>query len=144
MKPPTSNVAHLLKAYQATLIEVQLPSGDWVYDPSASWTGLPPELESASQIWIITAWNPFSEVLPEAENRIRNIELCGLLEASKAPFFPAVGRSPDGQWQESSFAVVGLPWARVKELAQQFGQHAVFRIENEQVTVDWTSDGTTP
>src|SRR5262245_61032601 len=59
-------------------------------------------------VHVITACNPFEQVLSLAENTRRNEALSELLFARRLEFQPVLGRSPDGCWTEPSFAVHGL------------------------------------
>jgi hypothetical protein len=126
-------IPELLDAYGSTLIEVKLPAFTWSVDPREE--GVAPPAELAPEAWVITACNPRSQVLSEAENQVRNRELRQLLEARGVRIFEAEGRSVDGSWREASFAVVGLKASEIEALAMHFDQNAVFRISDLGVEV---------
>jgi hypothetical protein len=93
-----------------------------------------PEAEfGAATPWAyLTAWNPGSRRLPEAENRIRGAELEAKLRAACACILPGKGKDPEGQWpEEVGFLAVGLEAARAKELGREFGQYALLAGRGE-------------
>jgi hypothetical protein len=91
-------------------------------------------------IHVITACNPFEQVLSAAENTRRNGALCELLSARRLEFQPVLGRSPDGSWSEPSFAIHGLSRVEACKVARLFGQRAVFELDNDESRVV-TTDG---
>lgn len=80
-------------------------------------------------ISIITSYNPRSQILPDSENRRRNILLRRHLEAARRPAHKAKGQSADGHWSEASWAVEDLPEDELRRIAIFHGQNAVVRIE---------------
>ena len=78
---------------------------------------------------VITAHNPRSIPLPPEDNRQRQQRLAAVLDTSDYQTMPATGRSTDGQWQETSLLVLGLPRASAKALGARFGQNAVVFAE---------------
>ena len=120
-------------AYLATVISIELEPGD-VVDVASAVELLP------TPVFIITAWNPFSEVLDPEENDSRNLELQVALTELGATTRPAVGSSPSGDWAEESFAVTGIDRAEALGLGRRFGQHAIFEIATSEVRV-LASDG---
>lgn len=81
----------------------------------------------ATASWcFVTAANPASERLPEAENLERNRVLLAELEAAGLVVWPGEGRGAEGTWPpEPSFLVLGLDRARARELGRRYGQNAV-------------------
>ena len=66
---------------------------------------------------VITAYNPYSVVCNDAENRRWQAQLKELLSLHGYETLPALGVSSDGTWEEPSLAVLGIS----HELANAFG-----------------------
>ena len=106
-----------------------------------AWTGqdaiplpwLPP-------IHIITACNPFEQVLTDDENQKRNSALEEILNARNLKYESVIAKSTKGSWQEISFAIHGLSRVQACELASQFEQRAIFEIDNEELHVITAKD----
>lgn len=79
----------------------------------------------------VTAWNPFSEPLPAAENSARNRELEVALRQCGTRVYEAQGREfIDGSgWDEDGFVALGVGRAEAVELGRRFGQNAVLWCE---------------
>ncbi len=116
----------LWRAYQAAWVEVELGDARFVFPPVARRN--PPMVPSALRPHghVITACNPRSEVLDEAENRQRMDTLARQIDRRRWKRFTAVGHDGVGRWREPSFAVVGAPLAEVLELARSFSQNAIY------------------
>ena len=120
--------------YLATEVTVEI-DGRWMDVASAV-------LSLGSPVVVITAWNPGSEVLADIENAERNERLRNDLARLTDRIFPAVGRSPDGSWEEASFAIVGVAEADVLALGRRYGQVAIFVSDGTDLRVqgcfgDW-------
>ena len=113
--------------YLATEVTVEI-DGRWV-DVASAVASL------GSPVVVITAWNPDSEALADAENAERNERLSSDLTRLTDRIFPAVGRSPDGSWEESSFAIVGVAEAEVLALGRRYGQAAIFASDGTELRV---------
>ncbi|MBC8484329.1 MAG: DUF3293 domain-containing protein [Actinobacteria bacterium] len=92
--------------------------------------------------WVLTAWNPGSERLSDAENAERHAALCARLDELGHNWLPALGTSPDGSWSEQSVAVPGLDRDTALALGREFAQEAVFEATAEALRVhgcdgDW-------
>lgn len=90
-----------------------------------------PELEALllshghTQWCYLTAWNPRSEQLDLESNQSRNAGLLLMIEANPSlVVFPGVGESPDGNWSEESFLVLGMDEKAGYRLAVKFEQNA--------------------
>ena len=90
---------------------------------------------------MLTAHNPGSERLTDAENAERHAALCARLDDLGHPWLPALGTSPAGDWSEESVAVPGLGRETALALGRQFGQAAVFEVTTEELRVH-ACDGT--
>jgi hypothetical protein len=76
-----------------------------------------------SSAGLITAWNPFSRVVPLAENRARQRELLARLRGRARCVFAASGIGVD--WREPGFAVFGMETEALDALAREFRQNAI-------------------
>jgi len=99
-------------------------------------------LGTLNPVWILTAWNPRSELLFSAENQERQQSLLSELKVGPVKFLPVTASSISGNWLEESFAVWGTdsPLADeveelVATLANKFEQNAVFKFEGELQTL---------
>ena len=75
---------------------------------------------------IVTAWNPDSIILPEAENQACNQRLVAELNRLGVTLWPAVGCDLDSPHHEDGFAVSGLTLEEGVTLGAGHGQAAVF------------------
>lgn len=74
----------------------------------------------------ITAYNPFGQELGDAQNEVASEELRNVLAELDSPFFPALGKAPDGSWgPEPGYMVFGVTCARAKRLGSRFRQNAI-------------------
>ncbi len=94
-----------------------------------------PTLPWDPPVYVITAWNPGSDTLPEQLNQAANARLESVLTMHQLSFSTVEGRSPDGTWTEEGFLVAGLGRARATELGEQFGQAAVFELTADELLV---------
>lgn len=75
---------------------------------------------------VVTAYNPRSVVLPEAENRARHRALTALLDARGHDYVLGEGRDPTGRWTaELECVVFGIPLEAGMEIARRFDQNAI-------------------
>ncbi len=73
----------------------------------------------------ITACNPWSVSLPDAENASRQENLLRVLRSRSLRWLEGIGQHPDNQWPgEPSVLILGLSLAAAKVLAQDFAQNA--------------------
>ena len=86
-------------------------------------------------IHVITACNPFEQVLTDDENQKRNSALEEILNARNLKYESVIGKSTKDSWQEISYAIHGLSRVQACELAFQFEQRAIFEIDNEELHV---------
>ena len=74
----------------------------------------------------ITACNPFSQQLDEAENQDRQRNLAAELSRRGLTFLQGIGQHPSNNWPgEDSFLVLGLNLEAAKALGQRFEQNAL-------------------
>lgn len=136
----------LVDAYSETIISIQI---DDLHSLVIRGSNL--ETDSASfqdsfgahiqEVWIITADNPYSELLSTEENLQRQRSLHTALSEKGIDVLEALCCSPDGSWSEFSFAIpaeienVIKVQDAVHELSRSFGQNAVFKITPSTLSV---------
>jgi hypothetical protein len=108
-----------IAAYAAAIYEVQVDKA-WI--SVEQW---PRAHSSALDRCVISACNPHSQRLSDAENKARHQHLQVLIEAAQLRWWPARGRSPDANWVEPGF-LLEAPLSLVDHWARQYGQHAVW------------------
>lgn len=86
-------------------------------------------MEANVTLALLTAANPMAVELSAEENERRN----DLLVAEIGPPWRSVGRSPDGSWEESGFAMPFGPSAI--GAGQRYGQAAIYRVSPDGVEV---------
>ncbi len=107
-----------LAAYVSAIYEVEV-DGRWI---AAS------TLTSASQATpaaLISASNPYSQVLPDSENCERHAHFRSRIAAAGCECRPARGRAADFSWTEDGW-LVWAPSDLVDQWARAYQQHAVF------------------
>lgn len=88
-----------------------------------------------SDFFMITAANPFSQLLAENENRRRNQMLYDLLSPQFSEILSAIGRDPEGTWIEHGWIVRASNVTQLVALAQHFQQNAIFRFTSDKKEV---------
>lgn len=78
--------------------------------------------------YMITASNPFSRLLSEADNNARNEELHALLKEEFEEILDGVGKDLAGTWAEKGWVVRGGDEGRLILLAKKFEQNAIFKF----------------
>lgn len=136
----------LVNAYSESVISIQIDDlHSWVIKASNAETGSASFHNSfganIQELWVITAGNPFSELLSTEENLQRQRTLHTALSEKGIDVLEALCSSPDGSWSEFSFAVLAEKvnaltiQNAVHELARFFGQNAVFKITPSVLSV---------
>lgn len=85
------------------------------------------------RLGIVTPCNPFGRTLPADQNAYRLGQLAAQLTAQGVAHFRADGGSLDGRHLEAGFGIIGMPLTELRQLGNQFGQDAVFWVEQDQV-----------
>jgi len=109
----------LAQLYEATIVEIILDDQEL---HGLGW----------AEYFLITAWNPFSKKLSVVENLKRNELLLEDLRTLGAELMRAIGRSPDWEWFEESFAVKKVSLELLIDLAKKYEQNAIFHINKGQ------------
>jgi hypothetical protein len=85
---------------------------------------------------IVTAYNPFSEIQPSAENKRMQSALVAELKTSAIVCLDATGSDPEGEWEpETSTLALGISLVDAQRLADQFGQNAFIWINTADAFV---------
>lgn len=121
-----ARILALLAAYRATHYDALLPDrttatlriGQLPPRGVATWLGADPLAA------FLTACNPRSQVLTEAENAQRLNVLRRRLQTYSCRLLDGVGHLPGASWNEPSLLVAGLTLAEVDALAHAFDQNA--------------------
>lgn len=126
--------SELLVAYHAAHYQVQYPQGAFTLRTNSPSSELATLLRETGHTCaaFITACNPYSWPLSEAENAQAQQELAGELAQHGYAVIPAIGLDPAGEWQgEESFLVPGLTLDSAKALGKQFAQNAILWADAE-------------
>ncbi|WP_055076406.1 DUF3293 domain-containing protein [Pseudanabaena sp. 'Roaring Creek'] len=92
-------------------------------------------LPMQSPIFVISAENPFEEVLSPEKNNERTTYLRKLLKYRELKFMEVFGKSSYGTWKQASFAIEGISQKDACELAKKFGQRAIFELTQDELRV---------
>ena len=81
--------------------------------------------ENAAVSWaFITAWNPYSKILPYEDNNIRHQQL--ISKTKEYVCFEGEGRGRDPQWKpENSLLILGISKDDAVEIGNHFKQYAI-------------------
>ncbi len=119
----------LIEAYQATDYVLFVAEGTEVTlnigQPSPAFDRVL-DRRKASTAVVVTAYNPRSVVLPDAENSARHLRLTQLLDARGCDYALGEGRDPTGRWKaELECVVFGIAAETGLEIARRFEQNAI-------------------
>lgn len=88
----------------------------------------------------ITAANPHSVLKSEKENTKLNRELEKKIKEQKYFYLKGIGESPDDNWKEKSFCILGIELEEAYILAKEFSQNAfLFGKKNTSAELIWCS-----
>jgi hypothetical protein len=125
----------LITAYKATNFTVLEPRAFTlrIGQHSAELQALYVEL-GVSSAGYLTAWNPFSKVTSEVDNKNAHRQLLRKLSLEGFPTLNAMGVNPGGEWPgEESVFVPGLSLDQAKLLGTEFGQNAIVWADADAV-----------
>ena len=130
MNDTPARIHELLALYRRTHYAVTMPDGDAA---TLRIDALPPP---AIADWIgaddcavyLTACNPRSQSLPDAENAARMTALRQRLRDAGARWLEGRAGIPGESWSETSLLVAGLDVAAADRLAREFGQDAALVV----------------
>ena len=84
-----------------------------------------------TDFYMITATNPFSKLLTDDENRIRNQELHLILIKDYQEILTGIGKDSTGTWAEEGWVVRGGEEEKLISLAKKYEQNAIFKFTQE-------------
>jgi hypothetical protein len=84
-----------------------------------------------TDFYMITAANPFSKLLTDDENRIRNQELHSLLIKDYQEILTGIGKDSTSTWTEEGWVVRGGEEEKLILLAKKYEQNAIFKFTQE-------------
>ena len=114
----------LVARYQVppTQLRVEVSPGEWV--------GLD-RIRDLGRVFVVTADNPFSRCLDDAENLERRQELRSQLDHLGVSVMGASAYDPSGRWpEERGFALLGRDVAFAQHLARAWDQFAFYDVSN--------------
>jgi hypothetical protein len=126
---PEEISAELLAKYGETVVEIFL-DGETLSNQ---------ELHAIWQrdFYMITAANPYSQLLTDEENKARNQSLHVELSNISDLILPAIGRDPTSDWSEHGWALPTSDEKLLIDLARKFKQNAIFKFsENGKQVID--------
>lgn len=81
---------------------------------------------SSGHVWsLITAYNPYSQLLSKCDNMIRQLELTKQVLASDINYYYGIGRSSDDQWRKHSLCLYDVLYSQAVSLGRSYDQHAI-------------------
>lgn len=116
-----------IEAYLATDYRIW---GDWplllrVGQHSAELAALF-EAQRVASAAVVTAWNPYSELRPDAENQSAQARLVSDIEQLSLRHQPGHGADPTGSWPpEPSRFVLGIDLTSAGLLGRKYGQNGI-------------------
>ena len=84
-----------------------------------------------TDFYMITAANPFSKLLTDEENRIRNQELHSNLSEDYQEILAGIGKDSTSTWAEEGWVVRGGEEQKLISLAKKYEQNAIFKFTQE-------------
>jgi hypothetical protein len=119
----SASEASLWQSYKETIVEIVLKekslSDRQLYE---IWR---------TDFYMITAANPFSKLLTDDENRIRNQELHSLLIKDYQEILTGIGKDSTSTWAEEGWVVRGGEEEKLILLAKKYEQNAIFKFTQE-------------
>jgi hypothetical protein len=127
------------KDHRQSYLETIYHAGDEAFTLSARGTG--EAIFGGRRFTLITAQNPFSQPLPDAENAKRNNQMRLEIETRGWAYGDSSGSSPDQTWREDGFVIWDAPVQDVLELGRRFEQNAIVYGEADRVALGWCDTG---
>ena len=135
---------HLIDAYLAAVYVAHDATQTWRITIGERCTIDAPPMGQVHAI--VTACNPASHPLTDAENEARMVALREQLDAMSIDWLPAGNAASDGRWREPSCWIPSIPLETADALALKFGQNACVIVEHDGVArlriyrTDWRVD----
>lgn len=100
------------------------------------------------EIFVLSAANPYSELMSEDVNVDFERRLKHDLEIAGYKYRPCHGASPDGKWVERSVMIINAPSGAIEKLGNKYEQNAYFRwtpetwevvslVSDQHLVSDW-------
>jgi hypothetical protein len=119
-------IPELLEAYTLTVYTIAGSEGSLTLHVGhrSDWLARELGTHNASCAAFVTAYNPGSELQPDASNRLRNAELLRTIQGR--PYLVVDAIAPDGRWPvEKGYLVFGLEKESALNIGKAFGQVAI-------------------
>jgi hypothetical protein len=85
---------------------------------------------------VLTAWNPYSEPQPDAENETAQRELISAIDSLSLRHEPGPGADPTGKWPpEPSRLVLGIDLETAATLGRRFRQNGIVWVSANAVPI---------
>lgn len=82
---------------------------------------------------LITAFNPYSQLLSKEENEVRNVELSSKI-VEKWRYIDAIASDSEStEWEELGFLIYNIKLNEALSLAGSYGQHAILYYEKNKI-----------
>ena len=115
-------ITDLVQAYLAAEYRWEC-DGEWLdLRIGAPAPAVPGRYPAARAAGLLSAWNPYSVVRPDAENRAEDERLQADLVASGCAFRAAFSSSSNRTWREPSWLVIDMAIGAFDALSRRFGQ----------------------
>ena len=126
--------AATLAAYRATdyLVFGEIPLTLRIDESNADLAALHAAAQVHSSAFI-SACNPYSQPLGDAQNASRQAALASLLQERGYSFIDGSGQLRDDDWCEPSFLVLGIALPEAREFGARFEQNAILWCEADGV-----------
>jgi len=112
--------AELLAKYGETVVEIFLDGKTLsCQELHATWK---------CDFYMITAANPYSQLLTDEENQARNQSLREELSNISELILPAIGRDPASDWSELGWVLPSRDASPLIDLGRKFQQNAIFKF----------------
>lgn len=83
---------------------------------------------------IITAYNPFSEIMTDKQNVSVQLQLKKTLKDSNLFYLNAIGKDPNNKWKgEASFFIENISRENAIKLGRKFNQNAIVWIDQNLI-----------
>lgn len=116
-----------VEAYKRTDYSVIVNNKSFILkidEPNPDWISFLKEKDQSFYFYI-TAWNPYSILVSQDENKRANLELESKLESLRLLVFDGIGRSRDSDWYEDSFCALGGNIDLAIQLGRDYRQNAI-------------------